>query len=105
MKVTFKQIEHVIGTNPAEALANAIILNASIDYMNAKETISKLEAEKKQHGGKLTYRDATRLMSAYTMVKECLEFFDSKFYSVLTRLDPELLVEKLNKEVKKHGKN
>ena len=66
-----------------EELANAIVVQAVVDYRIATKRLEKHPLDKLQ---KHTQR-------------EVLRFFRSDWYSVLTSLDPEVLIVKLNKEV------
>ncbi|HOT60074.1 MAG TPA: hypothetical protein PK074_14750 [Spirochaetales bacterium] len=66
-----------------ENLANAIILQATKDYRKALRTLSL-----NPHNRSAQYE------------RRCIEqFFRSDWFGVLTRLDPELLIRKLNAEV------
>ena len=69
--------------NPYENLANAIVLKAVRDY---RDVIRKLSRKRKNTAAKDTY-------------DECLRFFRSEWFGVLTELDPEKLIQKLNEEV------
>ena len=66
-----------------EELANAIVVQAVVDYRIATKRLEKHPLDKLQ---KHTQR-------------EVLRFFRSDWYSVLTSLDPDVLIVKLNKEV------
>ena len=68
--------------NPYEELANAIVLQAVRDY---REAVKKLSRGKN--------RDAQDTKD------ECLRFFRSKWFSLLTDLDPEFLIRRLDEEV------
>lgn len=69
--------------NCYEKLANAIILQAVNDYRKALKRLKKNPENK---------------MASYTK-KECERFFRSGWYTSLTAINPEMLIEKLNKEV------
>jgi len=69
--------------NPYEELANAIVLGAVKDYRAAVKKLSR--------GRKNT--------EAQEMKDECLRFFRSGWFGVLTGIDPEVLIEKLDAEV------
>jgi len=66
-----------------ENLANAIILQAAKDYRKALRTLSL-----NPHN-----------CSAQYECRSLEQFFRSGLFGVLTRLDPELLIRKLNAEV------
>ena len=66
-----------------ENLANAIVLQATEDYRKALRTLSLYPHDRKANGEK---QSITR-------------FFRSGWFKVLTDLDPEALIERLNKEV------
>lgn len=68
---------------PYENLANAIILRAVEDYRKVLRVLS----EHPYH------RDALREK------RSILRFFHSDWFCVLTNLDPELLIKRLDKEV------
>ncbi|MDO4460820.1 MAG: hypothetical protein Q4C42_12225 [Clostridia bacterium] len=68
--------------NPLEELCNAIVLQAVKDYREAKI--------------KLSYYG--RDYEAKRMLDECLRFFRSGWFGLLTDLDPEFLIERLDKE-------
>jgi hypothetical protein len=70
-------------TDPYENLANAIILQAVKDYRRALKAL------------KMNPRNRTALSE-----KESIErFFRSGWYGALTKVDGEMLIEKLNEEV------
>lgn len=68
---------------PYRALANAIILEAVKDYRKALKKLSK-------------YPDAA---DALAEKDRCERFFRSEWYGVLTTVDGEMLIGKLQKEV------
>ncbi len=68
---------------PYESLANAIILRAVEDYRKTLRVLS----EHPYH------RDALREK------RSILRFFRSDWFHVLTNLDPEILIKRLDKEV------
>lgn len=70
--------------NPCEELANAIVLQAVKDYRDANKKLSK----------------GRKNQDAQSVKDECLRFFQSKWFSVLTDLDSEFLIKRLNEEVK-----
>lgn len=69
--------------NPFEELANAIVIQAAKDYMKALKKLKKYpwDAETRQ------------------MRNDCESFFRSLWYSTLTSVDGELLMQKLQTEV------
>lgn len=66
-----------------EDLANAIVITAVKDY---RDVLKKLKKHPNSNYLKHTKNEIER-------------FFRSKWYSVLTDIDPEFLIEKLNEEV------
>jgi len=66
-----------------ENLANAIILQAVVDYRKALRTLSLYPYNREARGKEQSIR----------------RFFRSGWFKVLTNLDPEALIERLNKEV------
>lgn len=68
---------------PYENLANAIVLRAVEDYRDA---LKRLAGFPHDHDGKGTKAEVER-------------FFRSGWFSTLTALDPEILIEKLTMEV------
>ena len=70
--------------NPYEELANAIVLQAVKDYRLALKRLAKHPRNRE---------------ALYTK-KEVEEFFQSGFYETLTTVDGEMLIQKLNEEVK-----
>lgn len=72
-----------VDLDPYEGLANAIILQAVKDYRDA---CKKLARGKTNH-------------NAEAMKNECLRFFTSPWFGVLTEIDPEMLIRKLDEEV------
>ncbi len=71
-------------SNPYENLANAIVLSAVYDYRDA---LKKLYRSRKN-----AEAEATKA--------ECERFFRSQWYQTLTSVDGEMLIQKLNEEVK-----
>ena len=69
--------------NPYERLANAIILQAAKDYRLALKILNKHPQSSK----------------ALYIKKEVEQFFHSNWYSLLTTIDPEMIIHKLNQEV------
>lgn len=70
--------------HPYEHLANEIILQAVRDY---RQALSK----HKQHPGN---------KEAKLMIEDCERFFRSSWYSALTSIDGEKLIEKLKEELR-----
>lgn len=68
--------------DPFEALANAVVVQASNDFRKAVKLLSK---GKKNN-------------AAEDLKKECEEFFRSKRFSAFTSLDGEVLLSMLEKE-------
>ena len=75
-----------IPADPWEELANAIVLQAAKDYRMALRT--------KESSPK-----------AAKTVKECVRFFRSSYFGILTTVDPEYLIKKLRKETEQDGRN
>lgn len=71
-----------LAEDPYEKLANAIIIQASKDYM------TNLRKKKRNPGS----------VSAEHDIKECERFFRSDWYQVLTSVDGEYLMDRLRKE-------
>ena len=68
---------------PYRALANAIILQAAKDYRKALRRIRKYPED----AGALAEKD------------NCEKFFRSDWYGILTRVDGEMLIRKMQEEV------
>lgn len=69
--------------NPYEELANAIVLQAVKDYRQALQALS-------------LYPSNTSAQSQRWSIEH---FFRSEWFSVLTQIDPEMLIHKLKAEV------
>lgn len=69
--------------NPFDSLANGIILQAVKDYRDANKKLAR--------GRKNAAAQQTK--------DECLRFFQSKWFTALTEVDPEFLIRKLDAEV------
>lgn len=69
--------------DPYEELANAIVLQAVRDY---REAVKKLSRGRRNRDAQFTK-------------EECLRFFRSKWFALLTDLDPEFLIRRLDEEV------
>jgi hypothetical protein len=67
-----------------ENLANAIIKQAARDYMRSLRRLKKHPYNKKE----------------LSEVKQLEEFFHSRWYSVLTNVDPDYLIQKLKEKVR-----
>ena len=67
-------------TENYENLANTIIIKAVVDY---KRALRKNRTE---------------------VIEECEKFFRSEYFMTLTKLDPELLISKVKKEISKNDK-
>ena len=72
---------------PYENLANAIVLSAVKDYREASKKLAR----------------GRRNKEAQQTKDECLQFFRSKWFTVLTSVDPEFLIRKLDEEVRHDG--
>ena len=70
--------------DPYEELGNAIILQAVKDYRRAIRRLAK----------------GRRNKEAQIMKKDCLTFFHSGWYEMLTQVDPDYLIRKLDEEVR-----
>ena len=66
-----------------ENLASAIILKAVKDYRKALRTLSKHPLDPKAEGIRVSIE----------------QFFRSEFFAALSSLDPQALIERLNREV------
>ena len=71
-----------LAEDPYEKLANAIIIQASKDYM------TNLRKKKRNPGSASAEHD----------IRECERFFRSDWYQVLTSVDGEYLMNRLRKE-------
>lgn len=69
--------------DPYTGLANAIILQAVKDYRDVLKRLSRGRANK----------------DAEIKKQEILNFFRSDWFGVLTEIDPEMLIRKLDEEV------
>ena len=69
--------------DPYTGLVNAIILQAVKDYRDALKKLSRGRANK----------------DAEIKKQEILNFFRSDWFGVLTEIDPEMLIRKLDEEV------
>lgn len=80
-----------------EELANAIVRKAAIDYKNAliamKEEAPPEETEEEKKDRE------ERVVEAHKTVIECEDFFNSKWYGILTDLNAEILMEMIRDEV------
>lgn len=70
-------------SDPYEGLANAIVLQAVKDYRVALKKLRKNPRNK----------------AAADEKKSCEEFFRSQWFGILTSVDPEYLINRLNEEV------
>lgn len=70
--------------DPYENLANAIVLQAVKDYRKALKTLQMNPTSRSANADKSTLE----------------HFFLSEWYRLLTHIDGEMLIEKLNQEVK-----
>lgn len=68
--------------NPYEKLANAIVLQAVKDFRDANKKLAK----------------GRKNSAAQDVKNECIRFFRSPFFGVLTEIDPEMLIRKLEEE-------
>lgn len=73
--------------DPYEELANAIALQAVKDYRSANKKLAR---------GRRNYE-------AERMRENSLRFFRSAWFSMLTDINPEFLIERLDKEVRDDG--
>ena len=75
----------IVVLNPYEELANAIVLQAVKDY---RESNRKLARGRKNQ-------------EAQDIKEECLRFFQSNWYFVLTNVNPKFLIRRIDKEVQR----
>jgi len=68
---------------PYEKLANEIVLQAVKDYRDANKKLAR----------------GRNNIAAKALKEECLRFFNSKWFGILTELNPEILISELDKEV------
>lgn len=73
----------IIQGDPWQSLANAIIVQACVDYRTVCEMV-KLKPRSKQ------WREERRKL---------LEFFKSEYCSLLSKVDVDMLIEKINKDI------
>ncbi len=71
-------------TDPYEKLANAIVLSAVKDYRTALKKLARRPKDR----------------NSLDMKAECERFFRSGWFGTLTGIDPEMLIQKLQSEVK-----
>lgn len=71
------------GYDPYEALAAAIVYQAVRDF---RRSARKLSGDRKND-------------LALRMRNECLRFFRSRHFGLLTEIDPEALIDKINAEI------
>ena len=85
--------------NPYENLANAIIIQACDDYRTYRRQLKKLQASEPKNGdAKAKARYEKKLEQVKADIREVVSFFYSDWYSQLTTVNPEYLLERLNKE-------
>lgn len=75
------------GLNWCNTLANAIIEQAVSDYRDS-----------------LRGKRADKYVSVEDMLKDCEKFFKSEWFSILTKIDGERLMKKLQEEFKNESK-
>lgn len=71
--------------DPWESLANAVIVQAARDY-------------------RLAIKSQNRSVTAGRTVKECEKFFRSQYFTILSAMDPEYLIDRIRQEEKKDGR-
>lgn len=71
--------------DPLEALSNAIIIQATKDYRSACVKLKNPRSRNRV--------ESERVKS------ECLRFFNSQWFTVLTKVEPEYLIQRLDEEV------
>lgn len=71
-----------LSMDPYESLANAIVLQAVKDFRDANKKLAK----------------GRKNSVAQDVKNECIRFFKSPFFGVLTNIDPEMLIQKLEEE-------
>lgn len=71
--------------DPIDALSNAIIIQAAKDYRAACVKLKNPRSRNRE--------EFERVRS------ECLRFFNSQWFTYLTRVEPEYLIERLDEEV------
>lgn len=76
-------MSEVCSVDPYEELGNAIILQAVKDYRTAIRRLANGRKNK----------------DAQVMKEDCLTFFHSEWYGMLTEVNPDYLIRKLNEEV------
>lgn len=71
--------------DPWESLANAIIEQATRDYL-------------------LALKMQNKSITATRVVKECEIFFKSQYFTILSAIDPDYLIDRLRQEEKRNGR-
>ncbi len=69
--------------SPYHLLGNAVVLQAVRDYRKANKR----------------YKHSTKNSDALSTKRQCLSFFRSEWFKVLTDIDGEMLIRKLDQEV------
>ena len=76
-------MSNISNLDPYQELANAIVLQAAKDYRDANKKLARSRKNR----------------AAQDVHDECLRFFRSKWFSLLTEVDPEFLIRRLDEEV------
>lgn len=85
---------------PYENLANAIVVQAYKDYIVYYKKIRKLEAVNIQHmNEKAKAKHCKKLKKARRDFDEVIDFLYSPLYEILTSVEPQIILEKLDEEV------
>ncbi len=85
---------------PYENLANAIIIQAYKDYIAYYKKIRRLEtADIQRMNEKAREKHGKKLKKARQAFDEVIEFFYSPLFGLLTNVDPQILLDKLEVEV------
>ena len=90
--------ENPVKTDGYQMLANAIILQAVQDYRKAKRVLNTYRGDS-QFGTPLGRTGQTiPTVRAEKMMRETERFFRSKWFQILSGVDPETLIKRLKEE-------
>ena len=85
---------------PYENLANEIIVQAYKDYIEYYKHLKKVEAiDTSQMDEKALKRYEKKLKKAQSAVDDILDFFYSRWFGILSKVDPQIILNKLDEEV------
>ncbi len=85
---------------PYENLANAIIIQAYKDYIAYYKKLRRLETADMQHmSERFREKHRKKIRKARQAFDEVIDFFYSPWYGMLTSVDPNIIMDKLDEEV------